>query len=110
MRIKGINLLNNQHKGNMKKIILITTLILSSCKPACETAEECTAQLKKEQQEAKPVLVTEIDGVKLYRAYDSRAHSNFVWFSTTGTQVDECYPQGKTSVCISTQTPNAAKE
>lgn len=72
--------------------------LLSACKPSPNPED-----LKKREA----TLVSEIDGVRLYRVYDRLAYSNYVWFSTSGTQVDQCHQAGRTRHCESTNTPNS---
>lgn len=91
----------------MRRILLISLLVLAACKPACNSMAECKAQEQMEKDSYNPVLVSEINGTQLYRVRDDYARNGFVWFSKSGTQTDECHLAGKVTVCEEIRVPNS---
>lgn len=89
----------------MKKLSLIFLLsILVGC-----TSSNDPIKLEQTRQQ-EPTLMSEIDGVKLYRIMDA-SRSEFVYFTTLG-DVSSCYQKshGKTSTRVCSEVASGNKE
>lgn len=73
-----------------------------------ERAEQAAIDEKNNIECRKPQVVSEIDGVRLYkyRPTCNCSDRDVVYFSKSGTQSTKCHQSGKTTICEPERVPN----